>query len=460
MNYKKRRIELYSFYDHTGIKKHLQEMAKKGWMIERISNLGWKYRKIPPADLNFAIAYCPKISEYDPEPTPDQQDFLDFCAHTGWHPVCTWAQMQIFYHEHKDATPIETEPILELETIHKTAKNRFLPAYGILFVLALFQIFLLVFGLPDNLIDLLASTSSLCSCFAWMMLLLTCTAEITGYLRWYKKAKKAAEYGEFLNVKGHLWLSRIICAATVLDGIYWIISLYALKDRLLFWYGLLALSYVVVLIISGNAVRQFLKRKKAARIVNRTLTIAACYFLTFAFTGCIIYLAVSNVFPHSENLRQYAYDFPLTLEDLDNNVSDPYITKKLGSASLLLESATFFQYPAPSRPDSYDPSDKELIYTITTIRLPVLYPLCRKVLLQEMEETFDAGIPQGQQNEYQKQDPSLWNAQEVYRLVNQGTGPFHNYLICYPGRIIKLHFSWEPTDTQITAAARKLMPGS
>ena len=106
MNHKKRRIELYSFYDHTGIKKHLQEMARKGWMIERISNLGWKYRKIPPADLNFAIAYCPKISEYDPEPTPDQQDFLDFCAHTGWHPVCTWAQMQIFYHEHKDETPI------------------------------------------------------------------------------------------------------------------------------------------------------------------------------------------------------------------------------------------------------------------------------------------------------------------------------------------------------------------
>lgn len=48
MNHKKRRIELYSFYDHTGIKKHLQEMARKGWMIERISNLGWKYRKIPP----------------------------------------------------------------------------------------------------------------------------------------------------------------------------------------------------------------------------------------------------------------------------------------------------------------------------------------------------------------------------------------------------------------------------
>jgi len=29
-----RRIETLSFYDHTGIEKHLTRMAGKGWMIE------------------------------------------------------------------------------------------------------------------------------------------------------------------------------------------------------------------------------------------------------------------------------------------------------------------------------------------------------------------------------------------------------------------------------------------
>ena len=36
MKNKKRRFETLSFYDHTGIEKHLTEMARKGWMIERI----------------------------------------------------------------------------------------------------------------------------------------------------------------------------------------------------------------------------------------------------------------------------------------------------------------------------------------------------------------------------------------------------------------------------------------
>ena len=38
MKNKMSRIETLSFYDHTGIEKHLAKMAKKGWMIEQITN--------------------------------------------------------------------------------------------------------------------------------------------------------------------------------------------------------------------------------------------------------------------------------------------------------------------------------------------------------------------------------------------------------------------------------------
>ena len=37
----KRRIETFSFFDHTGIARHLAKMAGKGWLLEKISNLGW-----------------------------------------------------------------------------------------------------------------------------------------------------------------------------------------------------------------------------------------------------------------------------------------------------------------------------------------------------------------------------------------------------------------------------------
>jgi len=61
----KRRLETLSFYDHTGISAHLEKMAAKGWMLERVANYGWIYRRMEPRKLHFAVCYYPKASEYD-----------------------------------------------------------------------------------------------------------------------------------------------------------------------------------------------------------------------------------------------------------------------------------------------------------------------------------------------------------------------------------------------------------
>ena len=37
----KRRMELYSFYDRTGMEKHLAKMAEKGWLLEKIGQFFW-----------------------------------------------------------------------------------------------------------------------------------------------------------------------------------------------------------------------------------------------------------------------------------------------------------------------------------------------------------------------------------------------------------------------------------
>lgn len=62
----KHRIEPLSFFDHIGISSHLEKMAAKGWMIERITNIGWVYRRIEPKNIHFAVLYFPKASEFAP----------------------------------------------------------------------------------------------------------------------------------------------------------------------------------------------------------------------------------------------------------------------------------------------------------------------------------------------------------------------------------------------------------
>ena len=124
MKNRKRRVELLSFYDHVGISRHLEKMAAKGWMLEKITNLGWVYRRIEPKQLHFTVSYYSKASEFDPEPTEDQKTFYDFCAHTGWQLACSSAQLQIFYNERENPTPIETDAKLEVQAIPSVFRLR------------------------------------------------------------------------------------------------------------------------------------------------------------------------------------------------------------------------------------------------------------------------------------------------------------------------------------------------
>ena len=60
----KRRIEAFSFFDHTGIARHLTKMAGRGWLLEKISNFGWTYHRIAPKKLTFSVCYYPKASDF------------------------------------------------------------------------------------------------------------------------------------------------------------------------------------------------------------------------------------------------------------------------------------------------------------------------------------------------------------------------------------------------------------
>ena len=157
MKNRKRRVEPLSFYDYVGISRHLEKMAAKGWMLEKITNLGWVYRRIEPKQLHFTVSYYSKASEFDPEPTEDQKTFYDFCAHTGWQLACTSAQLQIFYNERENPTPIETDAKLEVQAIHASAKKSFIPAYLALLVIALLNGGLFVSGIMGDPIKALSS---------------------------------------------------------------------------------------------------------------------------------------------------------------------------------------------------------------------------------------------------------------------------------------------------------------
>ena len=100
MRQTKRRMELLSFYDHTGIERHLTRMARKGWKVEKINNYFWTYRRIEPQELQVAVTYFPKASDFDPFPSGEQQTLIDYClvfvgAGADWQRViCLFANQR------------------------------------------------------------------------------------------------------------------------------------------------------------------------------------------------------------------------------------------------------------------------------------------------------------------------------------------------------------------------------
>lgn len=435
----KRRYEVYSFFDSTGIAAHLTKMAEKGWLIEKMSPFGWIYRRIDPKKITFFISYFPKASEFDPEPTEEQKIFLDFCRHTGWELAASSAQMQIFYNEQENPIPIETDPAIEVETIHRAAKKNFLPTYFLLLLLSVWNSGMFVSRLLKDPIGLLSDTSSLLAQFAFTMLFLLCIVELSGYFIWHVKAKKAAEHGEFIKSFGYSRLQQIIAAVVLVGFVDYIITLIMYGPALQRTVGIVMIFYTIALIILVNGVKQFLKHMQAPRSFNRVITLSASVLLSFAMMGGITF----GILRASQNgLFEESPPAPLTIVDLLGTEYDRYEEKwgsRRSSESLLLGLYVMQQHLG---------FDGFLEYTITEVKLPPLYEFCKKSLLNSRKDEVVDGQIEFYEH-FEPVDPTPWQAQEAYRLYWSYGHFIDQYLLCYEKRIMVVTFSWEPTAEQM-----------
>ena len=94
-----------------------------------------------------------------------------------------------------------------------------------------------------------------------------------------------------------------------------------------------------------------------------------------------------------------------------------------------------------------------LDYTITEVKLPVLYDRCRA---QRLAEQTDDSKVEALQHTCTPCDAAPWGAKEAWQLGWQDTGPSDWYLLCYADSIVEIHFSWTPTAEQMALVGEKL----
>lgn len=184
---KKWEFPCYSFCDIKGIEKHLEKMAAKGWMLEKLGGYGWRYVRCEPKKLHFTVTYYPKASAFDPEPTEGQQTFAEFCEYSGWHLAASSAKLMAFANEKENPVPIHTEPGTELEIMEQIGKQTAV-AWVILLAFMLRNLYSNVKQFLFNPISYFASNFTIGFGLVEILLSIYIVLDLCTWYRWRKKA--------------------------------------------------------------------------------------------------------------------------------------------------------------------------------------------------------------------------------------------------------------------------------
>lgn len=465
MKQSKRCLVMFSFYDRTGIETFLEKQAENGWMLDKTSAFGWHFHRITPKKINFSVVYFSKASAFDPEPSEHQLSFQDFCEHTGWRLAASNAQMQIFYNETDNPTPIETDAVLEVSTIHASARKTHLLSYYGLAAVGVLQAALFIGRLISDPMSVVASNASLFTGLCWALMLIMSIVEIVGYHSWYRRAKAAAEFdGSFVETKGHRNFQITILCFMLLAFAFLLISYGGSKMTMIAFTTIAVILGITAIIVW---ISELMKKLKLSAKLNRIITIVLTFVLSFGLTGVLLFSVVDRIttfIPEKTVVETYDFrgmtfdvyhdELPLKIEDLIETDYSGYSYKNFNLyKSFLAEQQDITQRP---RMDALD--QPKLEYSITTVKFPLLYDWCKSVLLDDFDHNY--GRPEDDYEMWKTQieiDAAPWGANEAYQLKLGGELQMR-FLLCYDDCIVEISFDhdWVLTTEHMKVVGEKL----
>lgn len=456
----------FSYYDQQAIQETLENMAERGWMLEKPGSFMWTYKRMEPQKLRFSVTYFPNASDFDPGPTDGELTKIDYCRQDGWNLVSSWGVMQIFYNENVNAVPIETEPVTQVENIRQSMKKNVLFPQAALCAILLINLFMRLSQWRRNPASELSDPFSFYYVLMFGALILACLYEIIFYFCWSRKAKAAAQNdGVFLPIKTRPTASLILTALSVL---FLILACSVLKGPPVF--VLLWFCAVLLITVIGNLIKKHLKKRGVSRNVNRIVSVCSVLLMTFLLLGLMtaaiiqgkLHIGSEKTVVGTYELygrTREIYDDPLPLEigDLaDVDVSVQWSKEADHQETFLLSSTEYRQYTVPIDGNN-KVDERKLEYTITEVKQDFLYDFIKRAVLNSRQDEIHNDFVFT--DHYEPIDASIWDADDAYQLY-WSDSVMDTYLIFWGNRIVEIKFYWEPTPEQITIAVEKLGTGS
>ncbi|MBR6595348.1 MAG: DUF2812 domain-containing protein [Oscillospiraceae bacterium] len=439
MRNEKRFYPLFSNRSRTGLVNYLEKKAMEGWLFTGFSNFGWKFRRIPPQKIRFSIVYFAGISWFDAAVTPELMELRDFCAHNGWEYVDYTESIVVFRNDLEDPVPIQTEPLVELENIHKiaTAQNRKELFYTL--PVPLFWMLLSVAMYFKSPISFLTNSAILICAGLSPVIILARLVHMTEHALWYRRAKRYAITNHTLLEDWHKApISKaigVVCALAVCAAL-----LRHINGKILLIFAMYFLLLLVVCVAVMMPIFDWIKNRFYDRKTTKLLVCVCCVVVVFAGIY-LIEMGLSrfdidlDVYaPQGSAWAQYEEVPPISAEEFYGQGTKTTSYRSQVNESVFLAEYRAWNYSKNGK-DSLD-----LDYTVLEVKWDALYSICLKEYLDS--EMFPV-------------DAAHWGAEEAYRYGTQEE-PKTVWLLCYEDRIVEFYAEAEPTPEQMALVGSNL----
>lgn len=392
----------------------LEAQALKGWLFCGFGGLGWKFRRIAPKKFRFSVVYFSTSDKDNLDEKVKLEEFREFCAHDGWQFAGASNSMHVFYSEREDPTPIQTDPVLEVESIVKAQGKGMGESLKVLSVVLVMIALFTLWECEGNLVMLMTYQWGVWAILLCATSLLESLIFAIKFKIWEKKARRQAlEYGEFLDESPMMAITNWVAYGWLLLAVAALI--FAAGWKVFLWrVGTWGLMFTAIVI----AWRRLKEKNYEKPELYWRLWLA--YFLIY-FVGTMFADAVSERLdvgfdlhaPEGSAWVQYEEVPPLEAGEC---------TIELRETGLLAR---------------YRVEGTAATYTVVEVKTDLLYGLCLNDLLPDRSVEVDA-VP--------------WGAARAYRTDKNVL----NWILCYEDRIVQIRLPEEPTSEQMALIGQRL----
>lgn len=134
-------VMVVSALDYGAMAGYFEEMALKGWMLEKAGFFTLRFRKTEPKRRIFFVDVFPFRGVFESTESRKTRDYRELCEETGWHYVTAVNGWQIFWAEKGDnPVPIQTDALTESAILRRHFR-RIITSQSVSFLCLLYMMY-------------------------------------------------------------------------------------------------------------------------------------------------------------------------------------------------------------------------------------------------------------------------------------------------------------------------------